>query len=153
MTIDTPRITAPTVERLNEELTRIVEYDLPAARLEVERAQGAGDIAENPDVRMALGEVARYEARVTQIRETLRYAEVIDAPALDRVSVGVLVTLRFDGDDTDETFLFASGEDRHGSYAVLTPGSPVGRVVDGARPGDEVVAPFGPVRVVAIAAP
>ncbi|MGI9119908.1 MAG: GreA/GreB family elongation factor, partial [Acidimicrobiales bacterium] len=45
-------------------------------------------------------------------------------------------TLRFEGDDGTERFLVGSIEERHDDLEVLSPGSPLGRAVVGASPGE-----------------
>lgn len=141
-------ITPATKARLENELTTIEEEELPHARTEVVRAQAAGDIMENPDVRMALDEVGRLEARAGQIHEMLKYATIVEAVSGDRVGTGLLVDLRF-GDDEVETYLFGTVEDRHAEHDVLSSVSPIGEAVTGRKGGDVVTVSLagGPLRV------
>lgn len=143
----TTPITTATAQRLRNELNQIVEHDLPAAQSEVVRAQAAGDIAENPDVRLALDEVARLEARRRQVADTLRDAPVLDAESSDRVGPGLVVTLGFE--EGEETYLFGASEDRHPDYDVLSARSPIGQSIEGLRVGDhaDVSLPVGTMRV------
>ena len=70
----------------------------------------------------------------------------------DRAAVGSIVDLRFDGDDGTERYLLGTIEERHEDYDVVSPSSPLGRAMIGARPGDVVryEAPAGPVEVTVV---
>ena len=136
-------MTPATFERLTRELEAIETTALPAAEDDVARAQGVGDIAENPDVRLALKEVARLRARRDQVREALRDAVVTETGESDVVAVGVLVTLRFEGDDETETFLFGGAEERHERHTTLSRQSPIGAAVEGRRAGERVTVSLG----------
>jgi len=61
------------------------------------------------------------------------------------------VTLRYDGDDEDDTqrFFFGSIEEKQGDLHVISPSSPLGQVLVGHGPGDtvEYQAPGGTLRV------
>jgi transcription elongation GreA/GreB family factor len=111
-----------------------------------------GDIAENPDVRIALGEVSRIEGRLRVIREKLRYATVV-AGGGSVVGTGSIVTVEFSQGEC-ETYLFGSVEDRHDDYDVLSAESPIGLAIGGAAVGESVEVGIGGkvvvVRVVAL---
>ena len=51
------------------------------------------------------------------------------------VEPGVLVELRYDGDDDVVTYLVGSIEERHDTYDVLSTESPLGQALLGATPG------------------
>jgi transcription elongation factor GreA len=67
------------------------------------------------------------------------------------VSMGSTVTLRYDGDDEDDTqrFFVGSIEERQGDLPVLSPSAPLGQVLMGRRAGDtvEYTAPGGLLKV------
>jgi transcription elongation GreA/GreB family factor len=100
--------------------------------------QGVGDITENTDVALALGELLRLRTR----REQIRIALAQPAPEGDLeegvVGLGALVRLRF-GDGEEETFLVGTVEDRHADYSTLSMDSPIGTLVCGKRAGEHVV--------------
>ncbi len=104
----------------------------------IETARALGDLSENGDYHAAKEEQGKMEARIRQISAVLADAVVVDDHSRggDRVTVGTVVHLRFGGDDDVERFLVGSIEERHDDLEVLSPGSPLGRAVMGATPGD-----------------
>jgi transcription elongation factor GreA len=135
-------ITQNTVDRLHLELEEIEVTALPLARMSVVRAQRDGDIAENPDVRLALAELAQLDARVSQIRTTLSDATIVTVVNADVVATGLLVELSFGPGDC-ETYLFGTVEDRHPEHDVLSANSPIGQAIAGHAPGESVDVPMG----------
>ncbi|MCB0905885.1 MAG: GreA/GreB family elongation factor, partial [Nocardioidaceae bacterium] len=94
----------------------------------------------------AKDEQGKIEARIRQLEEMLRRAEVGETPKDDGVvDQGMKVTYRFVGDDETETFLLGHREMEDGTIAVFSPQSPLGSAIMGARRGDTVsyVAPNG----------
>lgn len=131
-----------TRERLETELSHIENVEMPAAQEAVSEAQRAGDITENTDLAIALGEVARLRRRLEQIRVGLSHDHGEALPA-GEVGVGRLVRLRFEGETDDETYLFGTVEDKHPEYSTLTLNSPVGAAVAGRRAGETTRASLG----------
>lgn len=133
-----------TKERLARELERLETIDLVSAREAVEIGQRSGDITENTDVAIALGELNRIRARINQIKialASLTHGDDSEVPE-GKVGPGRLVRLRFDDED-EETFLFGMVEDRHDEFATLTLNSPIGLAVEGKATGEIVEAEIG----------
>ncbi|HZA04075.1 MAG TPA: GreA/GreB family elongation factor, partial [Propionibacteriaceae bacterium] len=95
-------------------------------------------------------EQGQQEARIRQLTDMLRRAQVGEAPAAaDEVVPGAKVTIAFDGDESDtDTFLLGSREllglDNDATN-VYSPQSPLGAAILGLHPGDAAsyVAPNG----------
>jgi transcription elongation factor GreA len=104
----------------------------------IERAREHGDISENADYDAAKNEQGHNEARIRQLEAMLKSAVVLEGAAGDVVEPGVLVDLRYEGDDDLVTYLFGSIEERHASYDVLSTNSPLGQAIVGASPGSTV---------------
>jgi transcription elongation factor GreA len=104
----------------------------------IERAREHGDISENADYDAAKNEQGHNEARIRQLEAMLKSAVVLEGAAGDVVEPGVLVDLRYEGDDDLVTYLFGSIEERHESYDVLSTNSPLGQAIVGASPGSTV---------------
>ncbi|HVH24118.1 MAG TPA: GreA/GreB family elongation factor, partial [Pseudonocardia sp.] len=77
------------------------------------------------------------EARIRQLQELLRTAQVGTAPSSgDTATPGMVLKLRYDGDDDTETVLLGSREEgRHGDLEVISPNSPLGAALLGAHAG------------------
>jgi transcription elongation factor GreA len=92
------------------------------------------------------------EARIRQLQHMLEDAEIVDTPAggtVEQVSTGVVVSLRYAGDDDVERYLIGSIEERRDDVAVVSPNSPLGQALMGRRKGERVSyeAPTGPLEV------
>ena len=114
----------------------------------ISAARDEGDLKENGGYHAAREEQGKAEARIRQLEDMLRKAQVGETPADDGVvEPGMTVTVRFVGDTDTETFLFGAREmaDLHPELQVYSPQSPMGQAIAGKRRGDEVdfVAPNG----------
>ena len=127
-----------TYDRLRAELEELTGEGRIDIAHKIEAARALGDLSENGDYHAAKEQQGKMEARIRQITGTLQDAVVVDAGATgnDRVVVGTVVTLRFEGDDDTERFLVGSIEERHDDAEVLSPGSPLGQAVMGASAGE-----------------
>ena len=54
------------------------------------------------------------------------------------MTTGVVVSLRYDGDDEVERFLIGSIEERRAGVAITSPNSPLGQALMGHQRGDHV---------------
>lgn len=111
------------------------------ARIEIaqkiEAAREEGDLKENGGYHAAKEEQGKMEARIRQLRQLLENAKVGEAPADDGiVEPGMVVTVRYEGDDDTLTFLLGSREDAGGSVDVYSPSSPLGSALLGKKIGD-----------------
>ena len=115
-------------------------------------ARDEGDLKENGGYHAAREEQGKQEARIRQLTDMLRRAEVGDAPTnTDQVAPGTQDTIAFDGDESDtDTFVLGSREllgmvDSADTTNVYSPQSPLGAAIMGKKQGDAVsyVAPNG----------
>lgn len=122
-----------------------------AEKIEVARLQG--DLSENGDYDAAKEEQGKMEARIRQLEGTLDGANIVESSGGDSVSTGNRVEIRYDGDDDTEVLLFGSIEERIDDLIVVSPGSPLGRALDGAKIGEKVTfdSPGGPLSVEVVA--
>ena len=116
----------------------------------IEAARMLGDLKENGDYHAAKDFQGKMEARIRQIDHLLDHAEIVEPVAAgDAVAAGSVVSLRYEGDDDVERFLIGSIEERREGLSVISPGSPLGQVLLGCKPGDavEYEAPGGMLKV------
>lgn len=78
------------------------------------------------------------EGRIMFLMKSIEDAEIVEAVSDGTVSLGIVVELRYDGDDESEKYLVGSIEERQEGIEVLSPGSPLGKALIGASPGDKV---------------
>jgi transcription elongation factor GreA len=92
------------------------------------------------------------EARVRQLQALLKHAVIVegggDSGVVDH---GSIVTLRYEGDDEDDTqdYFVGSIEERQGDLPVASPSAPLGAALMGRKIGDvvEYQAPGGALKV------
>jgi len=98
---------------------------------------GSGDAADHAGNVEALIRLGELDARIAALQVQLQ-APIAEAPAAQVAEIGSLVTLRFSDDDEDQQFLIGLVEQAGPGVEVITPTSPLGAVLIGARPGDEL---------------
>ena len=125
-------------QRLVDELT----YRSGPGRRELSRrlehAREHGDIRENADFDAAKNEQGLNEARIRQLDAMLRTAVVVEGTESDVVQAGVVVELRMGDNGETTTYLVGSIEERHDTYDVLSLSSPLGKLIVGKTPGEQV---------------
>jgi transcription elongation factor GreA len=108
----------------------------------ISAAREEGDLKENGGYHAAREEQGKTEARIRQLEEMLRNAEVGETPADDGVvEPGMKVTYKFAGDSDDEaeTFLLGAREMADTTdLTVYSPQSPLGSAIMGKRKGETV---------------
>ncbi len=118
----------------------------------IEAARALGDLSENGDYHAAKDAQGKMEARIRQLEAMLDGAVVVDTDVVDAassVTTGVVVSLRYVGDDDVERYLLGSIEERREGIPVVSPNSPLGQALMGKRVGDQVSyeAPSGTLEV------
>ena len=126
-------------DRLSKELAELIA-NRPLMAKEINDRREEGDLKENGGYHAAREEQGKQEGRIVQLQELLRRAKVGEAPVSHGVAgPGMLVTVRFAGDDADETFLIGSREEAEtAGVEVYSAASPLGRALTGAGEGDTV---------------
>jgi transcription elongation factor GreA len=151
--IEPTKLTQATYDRLVAELEDLTTRGRVEIAQQIEAARALGDLSENGDYHAAKDFQGKMESRVRQLQAMLKDAEVVDESGVEegRVSLGSTVTLRYDGDDEDETqrFFVGSIEERQGDLQVISPSSPLGQVLIGHGTGEAVEskAPGGMLKV------
>jgi transcription elongation factor GreA len=114
----------------------------------IKTAREFGDLSENFEYHAAKNEQGLLESRIRVLRDRLERAVVIDedaAAASGEVAVGSIVEVEDDsGERTTVEISSVTSSAREGVQSV-SPQSPLGRALIGARPGDtvDVQAPRG----------
>jgi len=134
-------LTQEAYDRLNAEL----EHLSGPARVEITQriaaARAEGDLKENGGYHAAKDEQGKMEARIRQLNQLLREAKVGTPPTADAgvAGPGMVVTVKYAGDDDQETFLIGSREEAAVTdMTVYSAQSPLGVALTGAKPGDSV---------------
>ncbi|GAB3699288.1 transcription elongation factor GreA [Mariniluteicoccus flavus] len=143
ITTDTVWLTQDAYDKLTEELAHLEGEGRTEIADRIAAARDEGDLRENGGYHAAREEQGKMEARIAQLQQMLRRAQVGEAPASgDEVAPGTKVTIAFDGDEDDtDTFLLGSREvlgldDAADDVNVYSPQSPLGAAITGKKVGD-----------------
>jgi transcription elongation factor GreA len=126
-------------DRLKAELDQLVAAR-PAMSAEINARREEGDLRENGGYHAAKDEQGKQEARIRQLTDLLRKANVGEPPKkADKAATGTVITVRFQGDDETEKFLLGSREIAGTTnLTVYSPESALGSAILGKKPGATV---------------
>ncbi len=132
-------LTQEAFDRLKAELDDLI-VKRPAVAQEINARREEGDLRENGGYHAAKEEQGKAEARIRQLETLLREANVGQAPTESTTAgPGMVVTVRFDGDDDAETFLVGSREiGATTDLQVYSPESAIGAAITGHSVGESV---------------
>ncbi|MCW2809952.1 MAG: greA [Friedmanniella sp.] len=138
-------LTQEAYDKLRAELDHLKSEGRAEVTAKIAQARDEGDLKENGGYHAAREEQGKQEARIRQLADMLRRAEVGEAPTnTDEVAPGTQVTIAFDGDESDtDTFVLGSREllgldESVDSTNVYSPQSPLGAAILGRKKGDAV---------------
>ncbi|WP_181311498.1 transcription elongation factor GreA [Nocardioides campestrisoli] len=105
----------------------------------ISSARDEGDLKENGGYHAAKDEQGKQEARIRQLEDMLRRAEVGETPADDGiVEPGMKVTVKFVDFGDEEIFLFGAREMEEDGLTVYSPQSALGAAINGRKKGETV---------------
>jgi transcription elongation factor GreA len=135
---DSSELSPTAYTRLKTELELLTGEGRIDIANKIETARALGDLSENGDYHAAKDQQGQMEARIRQLQGILLDAKVVeDAGSDGSVGVGSIVEIRFAGDDETERYLVGHIEERHETYEVASPGSPLGAALVGKAAGDK----------------
>lgn len=125
-------------DRIKEEHEDLVTRGRIDIARKIEAARELGDLSENGDYHAAKEEQGKMAGRIMHLENLLEHAVIVDSAAATEVVPGVIVGIRYDGDDEVERYLLGSIEERVEGVEVMSPGSALGQALVGAKVGDTV---------------
>ena len=131
-------LTQEAYDRLKAELDHLSGPGRIEIAQKIEAAREEGDLRENGGYHAAKEEQGKIEGRILQLRQILDNSRVGEAPRTDGVvGPGMTVTIRFDRDEEEVTFLLASREESGAPIDVYSPKSPLGSAITGKKVGEK----------------
>ena len=132
-------LTAEGEQELRKEYDQLVNEKRPALAVKLKEAVAQGDLKENADYHDAKEQQAFVEGRIQYLENVLRSAEIISNDGKnDIVRLGSEVTIRFDGEDEDETYLIVGAAEANPSEGKISHESPIGKALLDHKKGDKV---------------
>jgi transcription elongation factor GreA len=143
-------------DRLQAELDDLTTRGRIDVANKIERARELGDPSENGDYHAAKDEQGHMEGRIRQLEYLLENGEIVEPSSDGEVSVGQKITIVYEGDSDDdaETYIIGHVEEKLEGFDIVSPGSPLGSALLGAKVGSWVAyqAPNGELKVKILAA-
>ncbi len=140
-------MTAAGYGRLDAELRHLKSVERPAVIRAIAEARQHGDLAENAEYHAAKERQGFIEARVLELEDKLRRAEVIDVTHLsgEQVKFGATVVVVDEDTDEETTYQIVGADESDIKAGLLSITSPLARALIGKSIGDsiEVSAPSG----------
>lgn len=137
--------------QLEAELERLVRYDRREVAERINAAKELGDISESGEYEDAKNSQALLEGRISEIKSMLSRAQIIDSDTNGTVEVriGSSVTVKFEGDDEEETWTIVGSAEASPRVGRISNESPIGAAILGKRVKDVVTVdtPNGPQKI------
>ncbi len=134
-------------ERLLEELKRFKTEERPSVIRAIEEARDYGDLSENAEYHAAKERQSFIEARVAELEDKARRAEVVDVSRLSGAQIKFGATVTLANEDTEEniTYQIVGADESDIRSGLLSIQSPLARALIGKAKGEsvEVVTPGG----------
>lgn len=113
----------------------------------IKEARAQGDLSENAEYDAAKDEQRDIEARIEELENLLKNAEVIDEDTIDvsRVNIGSKVKIQNQATKKDAEYVIVGGSEANSLNGKISADSPIGRALIGAKKNDvvKVEAPKG----------
>jgi len=132
-------ITAEGKLELERELSQLITVRKPELAQKLKEAVAQGDLKENADYHDTREQKALVEGRIQYLENIIRSARIIsnDGPS-DEVQIGSRVTIRFDGEDEDETYMIVGAAEANPQEGKISHISPIGKSMIGRKKSDKV---------------
>lgn len=138
-------MTAEGMVKLQEQLDYLIGTRRNEIAKQIEVARGFGDLSENAEYDEAKKEQGKVEEEISRLQNLIRTAKVVSENeiSLDKVSVGVSVSLKDDETGEEFTYAIVGTEEADPWNDKISNESAVGMALLGKRVGDtaEVVLP------------
>ena len=136
-------MTAPGLQRLNEELRQLKASERPAIIRQIADARTHGDLSENAEYHAARERQSFIEGRIAELEEIVASAEVIDVSSLsgEHVKFGAHVWLVDEETEKESTYQIVGVHEAEIRDGRLSISSPLAKSLIGKKVGDTVSVP------------
>ncbi len=130
------------LKKLEDELNDLKVNKMQEISKKIGEAREQGDLSENAEYDAAKDEQRDIHARITEIEEILKHAEVVveDEANTNTVNIGCKVRILDITFDEEEEFAIVGSTEANSLEGKISNESPVGAALIGAKVGDTVVA-------------
>ncbi len=136
-------MTAPGLQRLEEELRHLKATERPAIIRSIAEARTHGDLSENAEYHAARERQSFIEGRIGELEEIVAAAEIIDPSSLsgDQVKFGAHVRLIDEETEKESEYQIVGQHEAEIKLGRLSVSSPLAKALIGRKVGDAVSVP------------
>jgi transcription elongation factor GreA len=136
-------MTAPGLQRLEQELRQLKAEERPAIIRAIAEARAHGDLSENAEYHAARERQSFIEGRIQELEEITSAAEVIDPSTLtgDHVKFGAQVRLVDEESEKESAYQIVGVHEADIKLGRLSISSPLAKALIGKKVGDTVSVP------------
>jgi transcription elongation factor GreA len=136
-------MTAPGLQRLENELRQLKSEERPAIIRAIAEARSHGDLSENAEYHAARERQSFIEGRIAELEEIVSSAEVIDPSSLsgDQVKFGANVRLVDEESERESSYQIVGVHEADIKLGRLSVSSPLAKALIGKKLGDTVSVP------------
>ena len=136
-------MTAPGLQRLEEELRQLKSVERPSIIRQIAEARAHGDLSENAEYHAARERQSFIEGRIAELEEVIGSAEVIDISALsgEHVKFGAVVRLVDEETEREASYQIVGLHEADIKSGRLSVTSPLAKALIGKKTGDTISVP------------
>ncbi len=124
--------------KLEEEVDNLKKVERPRVIKAIKEARAQGDLSENAEYSAARDEQGKLEARIKEIEYTLEHAVIIENNNDGKVSIGSVVTIKYEEDDEEEEYSIVGTNEADPFSNKISNESPIAVAIMGKKQGDKV---------------
>jgi len=133
------KLTEAGYEKLQQELEQLKDVDRKKNLEALRDARAQGDLSENADYDAARDEQARIEARIKEIENILKHAEIIKETNSKVVSIGKTVSLKFLSNNNNvKEYTVVGHLEANPLAGKISNESPIGKAIIGMKKGAKI---------------
>lgn len=136
-------MTAPGLQRLEEELRQLKSVERPSIIRQIAEARAHGDLSENAEYHAARERQSFIEGRIAELEEVIGSVEVIDISTLsgDHVKFGAVVRLVDEETDKEASYQIVGLHEADIKLGRLSVTSPLAKALIGKKVGETASVP------------
>lgn len=135
---NTYKLTEAGFEKLKQELDQLKDVDRKKNLEALKEARAQGDLSENADYDAAREEQARIEARIKEIENIVKHAEIIKESNSKVVTIGKTVQIKFLHNNLVKEYTIVGHLEANPLSGKISNESPIGKSVIGMRKGAKI---------------
>ena len=124
--------------KLEEELNEAKTVKRPQIIKDLKEARAQGDLSENAKYSAAKEMQGRLEDRIKEIEYTLEHAIIIENNNDGKVSIGSVVTIKYEEDDEEEEYSIVGTNEADPFSNKISNESPIAKALLGKKKGSKV---------------